>query len=168
MKCTNCGRMGSPEDTFCGSCGKSLTPEDYRSGMEVDARWLADTLDSDGYTTETREEPGKLPKVTAQHATRSNLNLIIDNEHRVVNALTWWTMKGTRLARSAMAEALNHTNQCAELCTFSIDDEGDLCVSFYIPLVSKISASDVLRIVHSADDDSRHAIEVSGILPFMK
>ena len=168
MKCTNCGRMGSPEDTFCGSCGKPLTPEDYRNGAEVDTRWLADALDSDGYTTEIREEAGTLPRVTAQHPTRSNLNLIIDIENRVINALTWWTMKGTRLTRSAMAEALNRTNQCAELCTFSIDDEGDLCVSFYIPLVAKISSGDVLRILHSTEVDSRRAIEVSGILPFMR
>lgn len=168
MKCTNCGRVGSPDDTFCGRCGKPLAPEEFRHGTEVDARWLSDTLDSDGYITETREEVGKLPRVIAQHPARSNLNLIIDNENRVINALSWWTMKGTRLAKSAMAEALNRTNQCAELCTFSIDEEGDLCVSFYIPLVSRISCGDVLRILHSTDDDSKRAIELSGILQFMK
>jgi hypothetical protein len=168
IKCPACGRLVGPEDSFCAGCGKSVEPAELRRRTQIDIAWLAEVLAADGYFTEKHEEPGKLPTLFGEHPSRSNVTMMLDQEQRIINCVTWWTGKVTRWSKGALLEALNRANSIAEICTFSIDNDGDVTASWYIPLFSRMAAVDISGTVRSAEDDFRHAVERSGLVEFIK
>jgi hypothetical protein len=144
MKCPICSATVSDGAAFCSSCGASLASgSEGLSPSEVTPEWLRGVLGRAGYEATLSSQSENA--VVAKHPQRPNVTLTIRRDLGAITCATWWSGKKTGWGQEKnLMAALNRANSKSWFDTFCVDGDGDIMISAYITLDTRISESDVL------------------------
>lgn len=117
----------------------------------VTAERLMETLQGLGYDCTKHDEK----RIGARHPTRMNLMVRIIPEREIILFVhAWQTKKGWR---GVPLDAINEVNRICLVNTCSIDSDGDIAGSFYLPISAGFSEEEMKHLLELADDEFKIA-----------
>jgi hypothetical protein len=166
MECPKCSAIVAAGSAFCPSCGSPVSSGEGKSPGEVTRDWLVSVLGRAGYeTTPAEKDPDA---VLAKHAKRLNVVVTIRRGIGLITISSFWgTKKGWGQEKSLLT-ALNAANSRSWINTFSVDKDGDLNVSAYMVMATRVSEGDLLKFLERASDSFFETVRGSGLMEFLK
>lgn len=167
MNCPECGAAVTIGAAFCSTCGHPLTADqDGLSPSEVTREWLRDVLNRNGYEATLSDRVDNA--VQAKHPQRPNLVMTIRRDLGMITCQSWWGGKKSGWGQEkALLTALNRANQKSWFDIYCVDNDGDIGISSYITLGSRITERDVLGFLER-ESTSQLALVSSELKEFVR
>lgn len=133
------------------------------AAQDVNQEWLRAVLSGAGYNVTISDE-----MLLARHSSRPNLGASIRLGNGIISFRhVWGTQVGFGKDKD-FRKALNLANRSSWYDTFYVDDEGDLIVSFYIPLTESLTEQDVVKFIEQESVSFQLIVVSSGLVSFVK
>lgn len=159
--CRRCEARIPDSAAFCPQCGERF----YAPGRavlpdEVTLEWLADVLRREGHTAEVVD--GKA--ITVRHRGGVTFRVLLRGRPQFVQVLHWWTLrKGDGAQMASVVAKANRANQLQARSVFSIDNDGDLVVSFVLDIGHAVHPHDIVVALERAFEDFHRAFDGAGL-----
>ncbi len=167
MKCPTCQSDTPTTSKFCASCGKPIATEsDFKTPADVTLSWLKSILDSQGYSTEVRNEDPNT--IISKHKDHPNLIVTLKPGGPIITLESPWILKGVSWSqKKEFLQTINLANSINWLCTcFSPEPHDSLQITTYIYLTERISSRDILSLIDMFNNGIYAIFEKSGIKKF--
>lgn len=166
MDCPKCGGSVPDGAGFCPACGSPVSTGESKSPAEINREWLSGVLKRAGYEVTPSEKDQDA--ILAKHSKRLNVVVTVRRGISLITVSSFWTLKKGWGQEKAMLAAINAANSRSWLNTFSVDKDGDLNVSAYMVMTTRVSDTDVVRFLERGSDSFFETIKACGLMEFLK
>jgi hypothetical protein len=166
MKCPKCGATVPAWATFCPGCGAQVsTGEQEKTPEQVTPQWLGEIFKRLGYSVELTGDD----TLRVKHETKPNMIVTVRHSLGLITLQHYWNLKKSVFGgQGNMMSAVNRANSSSWRSTFYIDKDGDLGVSSYMALTSKVSGQDVIDFLEKGFDEFMQVVATSNLHDYLK
>jgi Putative bacterial sensory transduction regulator/zinc-ribbon domain len=167
MTCPKCKTAVPENASFCSSCGTEVKPNGVgKRPDEITHMWLRDVLSGDGYEVKELEEDKGL---LAKHPTRPNIRVRINPKLNLITIQHFWSMKQPGWGgQKELLSVINAANSSSWIGTFAVDKDGDLNVSSYVPLATRLSEHDILGFLETESESFVRIVSHTDLKSYIK
>jgi hypothetical protein len=166
MDCPKCSVPVADGSAFCSACGSPVSSGEGKAPGEVDREWLTGILKRAGYEATPSEKDQNA--IVAKHSKRMNVVVTVRRGISLITISSFWSLKKGWGQEKAQLTAINAANARSWINTFSVDKDGDLNVSAYMVMTTRMSEADVTRFLERGSDSFFETIKACGLMEFLK
>lgn len=166
MTCPKCKTANPDSASFCMGCGNPMKPAGAgETPDEVTYAWLREVLAGDRYEVKEVDDWGLL----AKHSERPNIHVRLRPKLNLITIQHFWSVKKARWGgQKGLLNAVNEANSISWVDTFAVDKDGDLNVSNYILLATRLSERDILRFIETESELFVKIITTTSLKDYIK
>ncbi len=166
MVCPKCGVTVPDGAAFCSACGGPISSGDAKGPAEINREWLTGVLRGVGYEITPSEKDQDA--LLAKHSKRMNVVVTVRRGISLITVSSFWGLKKGWGQEKALLTAINAANSRSWINTFSVDKDGDLNVSAYMVMTTRVSDADVVKFMERASDSFFETVRACGLMEFLK